>query len=167
MVILIPPACPNSLLQRKGCGFDSHQRLSSVTLNRANDPSKYIHNWSLQSFSQAYNLVFNTIHVLCVSFYLRKVWPIVLSQPRTTNFIHDIFIYMTFLFTDFWNPLRKSRWKKILRISFCWRYLTWNLNQRLTSHKPTHYILHNSDFKFFSHNYGLPSHNTHVVYSYT
>ena len=43
--------------------------------------------------------------------------------------------------------LRRGGRRRYIFISFCWRFLPWDLNRGLMSNKLTHYLLNNGDFE--------------------
>ena len=121
----------------------------------------YIHNWSLQPFSQDYDLVSHTPYVVCVNFKYegRDLRCKVDSEWQIFEKVFTA-ILLTFRVFDR-NLQRGSRRRIIFHISFCWKYLTWGLICGLKSNNPTHYLLDYGNFEtttcFFESNEGTSS----------
>ena len=102
-----------------------------------------VRNWSLQPFSQDYDLSSHTTHVVCVNLIhvFRE-----LRWLRTTDFLKNFFMAGLFIFAS--NLLRENRrWNIFFHISF-W-CLTWDTNPGFTS-KPTHYLLDHGSYNKIS-----------------
>ena len=106
----------------------------------------YIHNWSLQPFSQDYGLASHTTHVVWVNFILEwrglqfdvdSEWQILWE-----NFSSQFMSYSQRFCQK--SAERKSLKKYFFRISF-W-CLTGDTNPGFTANKSTHYLLDHGDF---------------------
>ena len=99
----------------------------------------YIHNWSLQPFSQDYHLVSQTTYVVCFNF-IHKWWDPQFKLDSERQIFEKLFMAILFTLTVFAkNLFRESRRKNIFIFAF-W-CLTLGLNSGLISNKPTDYLL--------------------------
>ena len=99
----------------------------------------YIHNWSLQPFSQVYNLYSHRTYVVCVNFMhgWRDLQFIIDSERQIFERLFMAILFTPRVFTR--NLLRRSRQRNIFIFSF-W-CLTWYLNSDLMPNNPKHYLL--------------------------
>ena len=94
-------------------------------------------------FSQYYNLVFHTTHLVCVNFTHEQRY----LQISTTETFHSNFIY--FQIFACWKEIAEQIF---FHFSFCSRCLSWGLN-----------YIHYWPLQTFSQDYSLASDTTHVV----
>ena len=86
----------------------------------------YIHNLSLQPFSQDYELVSHTTYVVFVNF-IRKWWDSHFKDDTKRQMFLKTF-HGNFVYTTEFLP----------EISFCWKCLTWDLNDGIIYNKSTY-----------------------------
>ena len=106
----------------------------------------YIHNWSLQTFSQADDQASHTTYVVFenIIYEWRDLQSKVDSEQQIFSGVSQLFDLLSeFFFTR--NMLSGSRRSKIDQISFSWRSLNCGLNRDLTSRRLTHYLLDYGD----------------------
>ena len=96
----------------------------------------YLHNWSLQPFSQVYDQASHITYVVCVNFIYE--WRNLQFKVDTEQQIIEKLFNRNFLYSQR-NLLRES-WARNILIFFFWCQ-SWDLKAGLTSNKPTHYIL--------------------------
>ena len=95
--------------------------------------STFIHNWSLKSFNQNYDLAPHTAYVVCVNFIRDLQFNVDSERQLFEKLFRDNFLY--------------SRRNIFLLTFWC---LIWDAKPGLSSNKPTHYQLDYGDFKKFS-----------------
>ena len=102
----------------------------------------YIRNWSLQPFSQAYDLA--SPLMLCVLILYMSGWTYNLKSTPNDRFLWSFFMAILFKLKVFVRSLlRGNRRRNIFIFSFWW--LT---SSGLTSNKPTHYLPDYGVFNF-------------------
>ena len=105
----------------------------------------YIHNWSLQSFSQNYWSSFSH-HLCCVCVNFIHKWQDLqfLKSIPNDRFFEKLFMAISFTLRVFVrNLLRENRRRNTFRISlWC---LAWDSNPDFSSNRPTHYLLDHGD----------------------
>ena len=110
---------------------------------------KYIHNWSLQPFSQDCGLASHATYVVCFNF-IHEWQDLQFNVDSEQQIFEKLFMAILFTFPEF---LPEICWKEIaekntFRISF-W-CLAWSSNPVFLSNKPTHYLLDHGDFILIS-----------------
>ena len=85
----------------------------------------YTHNWSLQRFSQDYNLAVHTAYFVCVNFIHKRRVTYSLKSTPNDRFFEKFSMAILFSLRPFARNLFIS--------SFCWKHLTCGLNRGLTS----------------------------------
>ena len=86
-------------------------------------PSTFIHNWPLQPFSQAYNLVSHTTYVACVNFI--HEWPdLQFKFVSERQIFEEIFMAMLFIFRVFSRNLLRGSLRR--NIFFIFRFDVWS-----------------------------------------
>ena len=105
----------------------------------------YIHNWTLETFSQDYGLHSHTTHVVCVNFIHEwRDLQLNIDSERRNIFMTDLFTLRVFAT----NLLRGKRQRNIFfHISF--RCLARDTNPDFASNKLTHFILQPGNFFTF------------------
>ena len=84
----------------------------------------YIHNWSLQPFSQDYDLAFCVTYVECVNFipeWQDQQFKVDFERQIFEKLIHDNFIFTVRALLEDYLESQEI----YFYISFCWRYLKW------------------------------------------
>ena len=102
------------------------------------------YNWSLQPFSQDYDLVSHTTYVVCVNF-IHEWWDLQFKVDSERQIFEKLFMAILFTLRVFArNLLRGSRRRNTFCILF-W-CLAWGSNPGFSSNKPTHHLLDHGDF---------------------
>ena len=89
----------------------------------------------LRLFSQDYYL---TPPMLCVLILYMRVETYTLKSTLNYTFLRN-FSWQFYLLSEFLPEIEFAEYFFIFY--FCWRSLTWGLNQGFTSNKPIHYLL--------------------------
>ena len=101
---------------------------------------KYIHNWTLQPFSEDYWAWSLTPLMLCVLILYINGGTYSLKLTSNDRFFEKLFMAILFQRSDF---LPEICWNNYLRILF-W-CLAWDSNPGIWSNKPKHYLLDHAD----------------------
>ena len=107
-----------------------------ITINQS---INHQYNWSLQPFSQDYDLVSDTIYVVSVSFLYE--WRDLKSIPNNRflrNFSMAILFSLTVFFFFLPDFYLEEDAKEIIFFIFCFWCLNWDTNPGFTTNKPTH-----------------------------
>ena len=121
---------------------NSDESLNCISLYIIFAERTYLHNWSLQPFSQDYNIASHTTYVLWVNFI--HEWGNL--QFKVDRFLRSFFMAIWFTLRVFARTLlRVSRRRNIFVFSvWC---LSWDLNSSRTFNKPIHHLLDYGDWK--------------------
>ena len=106
----------------------------------------YIHNWSLQLFSQDYVQLLTPLMLCAIILYVSgRTYNLTSTQSRRffEKLFYGRFIYSQSLATKLLRGIRRRSILFLFHISF-W-CLTWNTNPGFTFNKPPHYLLDYGD----------------------